>query len=155
MSKYTFAEVSKLQRKPLDEKINTAVRVIGEAFALSKSAVAVAFSGGKDSTVLWHLIRTYYPEMEYYVLFGNTTVEFPESLKFARKLGKEWGSDKAKFIEVLPERLTEDGLKYKAQKEVLQWLIDTGKVNTVLKEDGKLKSTRALEKAINERSKLK
>lgn len=143
----TFREVSREQKKSLDYKIDKAVEVLKEAFALSKSAVSVAFSGGKDSTVLWHLIRTYLPEESYYVIFGNTTVEFPESLKFARRLKKEWGSDKARFIEVLPERIEEDGLKYEAQKETLEWLIETGQVHKVLKNDGKLKSTKALEKS--------
>lgn len=142
-----FKQVSQEQKKPLDYKINKAIEVLREAFSLSKSGVSVAFSGGKDSTVLWHLIRTYFPEASYYVIFGNTTVEFPESLKFAHWLGEEWSSEKVKFIEVLPEELDEDGLKYEAQKETLEWLIYNGKIQELLKKDGKLKSTKALEKA--------
>lgn len=143
----SFSEIIEEQKKDLNYKISVAVDVIAEGFELSKTMPAVAFSGGKDSTVLWHLIRTYFPDKQYAVIFGNTTVEFPESLKFARKLGKEWSSDKVKFYEVRPERLEEDGLKYEAQKEVLEWLIKEGRVNEVLKEDGKLISTRTLEKA--------
>lgn len=142
----TFREVSEEQKKPLDYKIEKAVETLKQAFSLSKSAVAVAFSGGKDSTVLWHLIRTYLPEARYYVIFSNTTVEFPESLKFARELGEKWSSDKVTFVETLPERLDEDGLKYEAQVETLKWLIDRGGVDEVLKADGKLKSTRTLER---------
>ncbi len=144
---YTFKEVMEEQKKPLDYKIQKAVEAVAEGFRLSRGAVGVAFSGGKDSTVLWHLIRTYFPDAEYNVIFGNTTVEFPESLAFARKLGKEWGSDKVHFYEVLPECLEEDGLKYGAQQETLEWLIREGRVGEVLKEDGKLKSTRSLEMA--------
>lgn len=143
----SFSEVSQEQKKDLDYKINKAVEVLKEAFSLSKSTVSLAFSGGKDSTVLWHLIRTYLPEASYYVIFGNTTVEFPESLKFAHKLGAEWSNDKVRFIEVLPDRLEEDGLKYEAQKETLEWLIQNDRIGEVLKTDGKLKSTRTLEKA--------
>lgn len=144
---YTFKEVMEEQKKPLDYKIQKAVEAVAEGFRLSRGAVGVSFSGGKDSTVLWHLIRTYFPDAEYNVIFGNTTVEFPESLAFARKLGKEWGSDKVHFYEVLPECLEEDGLKYGAQQETLEWLIREGRVGEVLKEDGKLKSTRSLEMA--------
>lgn len=140
----TFSEIIAEQKKTLDYKIEKAVSVLKEAFALSKTKPSVAFSGGKDSTVLWHLIRTYLPEESYYVIFGNTTVEFPESLRFARQLGREWSNDKVEFIEVLPERLTEDELKYEAQKEVLEWLIAEGRVGEVLKADGKLKSTKTL-----------
>lgn len=144
---YTFKEVAGEQKKPLDYKIQKAVGAIAEGFRLSKGAVGVAFSGGKDSTVLWHLIRTHFPDAEYHVIFGNTTVEFPESLKFARKLGGEWSDEKVRFHEVLPDKLEEDGLKYEAQKEVLEWLVEEGRVGEVLKDDGKLKSTRKLEKA--------
>lgn len=144
---YTFKEVAEEQKKPLDYKIQKAVEAIAEGFRLSKGAVGLAFSGGKDSTVLWHLVRTYFPDAAYHIIFGNTTVEFPESIAFARKLGKEWSSDKVQFHEVLPEKLEEDGLKYEAQKEVLEWLILEGRIRKVLKEDGKLKSTRALEMA--------
>lgn len=143
---YTFKEVMEEQKKPLDYKIQKAVENIGKAFELSKGAVGVAFSGGKDSTVLWHLIRTHFPDAKYHVIFGNTTVEFPESLKFARKLGEEWSNENVQFHEVLPDRLSEDGLKYEAQKEVLEWLIQEGRIDEVLKEDGKLKSTVSLEK---------
>lgn len=142
----TFKDIIAEQKKDLNYKINQAVKVLKKAFSLSKTKPSIAFSGGKDSTVLWHIIRTYFPEESYYVIFGNTTVEFPESLKFARKIGSEWSNDKVEFIEVLPERLQEDELKYAAQKEVLEWLIKEGRVKEVLKEDGKLKSTKSLEK---------
>lgn len=135
------------QKKPLEYKIGKAVAAIGEAFVLSKVAVALAFSGGKDSTVLWHLVKTHFPEKEYHVIFGNTTVEFPESLAFARKLGEEWADEKVRFYEVLPGKLAEAGLKYEAQKEVLEWLVEEGRVDEVLKDDGRLKSTRTLERA--------
>lgn len=143
---YTFKEIIEAQKQPLDYKIHAAVEAIGEGFKRSKSAVGVAFSGGKDSTVLWHLIRTYFPDAKYHVIFGNTTVEFTESLKFARKLGEEGSNENVQFHEVLPGKLTEDGLKYEAQKEVLDWLIQEGRIDEVLKEDGKLKSTGTLEK---------
>lgn len=141
----TFAEVAAEQRKPLEYKIERAVEAIEDGFKKRKNMAAVAFSGGKDSTVLWHLIRQYFSYETYAVIFGNTTVEFPESLKFARKLGKEWSSERVGFFEVLPERTEEDGLKYEAQREVLEWLIKTEKIKEVLKADGKLKSTKALE----------
>lgn len=144
---YTFKEVIEEQKQSLDYKIEKAVEAIAEAFELSKGAVGLAFSGGKDSTVLWHLVRTHFSDKKYHVIFGNTTVEFPESLKFARKLGREWCNENVQFHEVLPEKLAEDGLKYEAQKEVLEWLAKEGRVKEVLKADGKLKSTRTLEKA--------
>lgn len=143
-----FKDFDRLVARPLEEKIEEAVGIIREAISLSKHQIALAFSGGKDSTVLWHILRTHCPDCNPYVIFGNTGIEYPESLQFARKLGKEWGGDR--FREARPEKLEEDGLKYEAQKEVLEWLVREGRVNEVLKPDGKLKSTKTLENAATE-----
>lgn len=143
----SFKEIIAEQKKPLDYKIEMAKKAIQRGFDVCRSQAAIAFSGGKDSTVLWHLIKTYFPEQHERtaVIFGNTGVEYPESLKFARGLGKEWGGDN--FYEATPERLKKDGLKYEAQKQVLEHLVDTGEISKVLKPDGKLKTTQALERA--------
>lgn len=130
-------------KKPLDYKIQKSVEAIAGGFAVNEHTAAIAFSGGKDSTVLWHLIRTYFPEKTVEIIYGNTGVEFPESLHFARKIGKEWGGEH--FHETKLSRTKEEGLKYKAQREVLDWLIQEGRIGEVLKADGKLKSTRTLE----------
>lgn len=142
----SFLDIHAEQRKPLDYKIQKAIESIKDGFDGCQSCSALAFSGGKDSTVLWHLIRTHFPVQaaNMTVIFGNTGVEYPESLKFARELGSEWGGEN--FIEATPERLKKDGLKYEAQCEVLEWLIAEGRVSEVLKADGKLKTTEALEK---------
>ena len=138
-----YIDIHQEFKKPLQYKIDKAVEVIKEAFELSKHTPAIAFSGGKDSTVLWHIIRTYFSEKDYKVIFGNTGVEYPESLKFARKLGKEWGGKN--FYETKPDHTKHEGLKYQAQKETLEWLISENRVAEVLKADGKLKNTRTLE----------
>ena len=140
----TFKKIHQEFKKPLDYKIEKAVEAIASGFAVSIHNTAIAFSGGKDSTVLWHLIRTHFPEKHPYIIFGNTGVEYPESLKFARSLGKEWGGEYFKETEL--SRTAEEGLKYQAQREVLAWLIKEGRVREVLKADGKLKSPRALER---------
>ena len=56
----SFSDLAKEQAKDLDYKINTAVDAIKTAFDVCKHRAAIAFSGGKDSTVLWHLIRQHY-----------------------------------------------------------------------------------------------
>lgn len=143
----SFSEIASEQKKPLAYKIEAAVRAIESGYDVCQSKAAIAFSGGKDSTVLWHLIKTHFAECHAntIVIFGNTGVEYPESLKFARELGREWGG--VNFHEARPDRLKKDGLKYAAQVEVLEYLIETGEVGKVLKADGKLKTTKALERA--------
>jgi len=142
-----YKQIFDEQKKPLDYKIRKAIEAIQHGFSICQSRSALAFSGGKDSTVLWHIIRTHFPRQSapMAVIFGNTGVEYPESLKFARELGAEWGGDS--FIEATPERLKQDGLKYAAQCEVLEYLVETGSIGKILKADGKLKNTQALEKA--------
>ena len=58
----TYKELEAAQALPLHDKIESAVRAIESGFAVNRHTAAIAFSGGKDSTVLWHLIRTYFPE---------------------------------------------------------------------------------------------
>jgi len=140
-----FTDIIAAQKLPLGEKIRIAVEQIGEGFAASAHNQAVAYSGGKDSLVLLDLICTHFPDRKPYVIFGNTGIEFPESLKFARESGKRYVGER--FVEARPAKLEKDGLKYAAQVEVLKWLVESGCVRDVLKDDGKLKSTDALERA--------
>jgi 3'-phosphoadenosine 5'-phosphosulfate sulfotransferase (PAPS reductase)/FAD synthetase len=142
--KVTYDELNAMQKWPLADKIIHAVAAIKEGIAVSKHHMAIAFSGGKDSTVLWWLIRTFFPDTHPYIIFGNTGVEYPESLLFARKLGKEWGGEL--FYEARPEKLEKDCLKYEAQREVLAWLSQAGRLGEVLQDDGKLKTTETLER---------
>jgi len=133
------------QKRDLDYKIAMARRVIGEAF--DRAAVpALAFSGGKDSTVLLDLVRRFFPEYlpSLIVIYGNTGVEYPECVKFARRIAKEWRLD---FHEARPGRTSRPGFKYDGQRRIWQRLIDDGSIGQVLKGDGKLKSTLALERA--------
>lgn len=44
--------------------------------------VYVSFSGGKDSTVLLHMVREMYPDVE--AVFVNTGLEYPEIQKFVK-----------------------------------------------------------------------
>ncbi len=141
----SFKDLEAEQKQPLDYKEQVAIDIIGRGLQFSKHQVAIAFSGGKDSTVLWDLIRKHFPQAEPWIIFGNTGVEYPESLKFARKLGREWGGER--FVEARPAKTEKVGLKYPAQREVMDWLIAQGRIWEVLKEDGKLKSTDAMERA--------
>ena len=147
MSYISFRDLEKEQARDLDYKIGKAVDAVKEALAVCRHRPALAFSGGKDSTVLWHLIRTHFPtEAERMaVIYGNTGVEYPECVRFSRRMAREWGC--GNFHEATPAKTGRPGLKYAAQQEVLQHLIDAGRVQEVLKDDGKLKTTGTLEAA--------
>lgn len=79
----TREELKTLQALPLDVKIaKTQQRIREWVKAFTPDGCYVAFSGGKDSTVLLHLVRKMYPQIE--AVFVNTGLEYPEIQKFAK-----------------------------------------------------------------------
>lgn len=60
----------------------------------------IAFSGGKDSTVLLDLVRRGHPEIP--AVFSNTGLEFPEIVQYVRTVpGVTWLKPKRKFKDVI------------------------------------------------------
>lgn len=143
----SFRDLELEQTRDLDYKEQDAIKAIASALAVCRHRPAIAFSGGKDSTVLWHIIRRNFPEWANViaVIYGNTGIEYPECVKFSRRMAKEWCS--GNFYETVPAKTEAEGLKYSAQQEILQYLIAEGRVHEVLKDDGKLKTTGTLEAA--------
>lgn len=90
-SSYSFKEINTYTKElSLETKERISVEVIKRALKLCRHKAAIAFSGGKDSEVVADLIERYFPEefKTVHCIFGNTGIEFPESLKFARKYGR-------------------------------------------------------------------
>lgn len=76
-------ELKLLQNYPLELKVEkTKLRIIEWVSYYGEENVYVSFSGGKDSTVLLHIVRSLYPEVE--AVFSNTGLEFPEIVKFVK-----------------------------------------------------------------------
>lgn len=67
---------------PLDIKIKLTKHRIKEWYSYWRGNVYVSFSGGKDSLVLLHLVRSLYPDVV--AVFSNTGLEFPEMVKFVK-----------------------------------------------------------------------
>jgi len=64
-----------------EELIKQAIERYGEH-------IVVACSFGKDSIVVLHMALKYDPNIK--VMFNNTGVEFPETIKYKNKIVKEW-----------------------------------------------------------------
>jgi len=79
----TKDDLIKMQSVPLEIKILMTQRRIREwVTEFGTDGVYVSFSGGKDSTVLLHLVRELYPDVE--AVFVNTGLEYPEIQRFVR-----------------------------------------------------------------------
>lgn len=79
MEKFGLAQ---RQHLTLHQKIELSKRRIREWYKHFNGDVYVAFSGGKDSTVLLNLVRELYPNVP--GVFFDTGLEFPEIRKFVK-----------------------------------------------------------------------
>lgn len=81
--------------KTLEEKIKKSKQIILEAAKKWKNKeICIAWTGGKDSTVLLHLIKTVFKnKIPFLVMFNDSTLEFPEVYQFVKKIKKDWHLD--------------------------------------------------------------
>lgn len=100
--------VGDLGRKWLLRKTDYAKAMIKDLYGVLGGPVAVGFSGGKDSTVILHLARQVVPHDDLIAVFCNTTVEFPETVKFTLELFKRWN---VRHIVARPELSFWEGVK--------------------------------------------
>ena len=75
-------QLTQFQGLPLEVKIEKSKLRIREWYENFDGNVHVSFSGGKDSTVLLHLVRSLYPEVP--GVFSDTGLEFPEIRAFVK-----------------------------------------------------------------------
>jgi 3'-phosphoadenosine 5'-phosphosulfate sulfotransferase (PAPS reductase)/FAD synthetase len=77
-------QLKQRQGLSLDIKIKMSLRRIRIFYDNHLGSVYVAFSGGKDSTVLLHLVRSLFPDVP--AVFINTGLEYPEVIDFVRHI---------------------------------------------------------------------
>lgn len=81
MGKHEAWELKQMQSLPLEAKIRMTQRRIRDWYDYWNGMVYVSFSGGKDSTVLKHIVDSMFDDVP--ALFVNTGLEYPEIQKFA------------------------------------------------------------------------
>lgn len=118
--------------KNLEEKIKKAHQVIKKAHKeYPKNKTVVAWTGGKDSTVLLHLIQTAFKgTIPFPVMFNDSTMEFKEVYDFVKKLTKDWNLN----LTIIPhskEELDEfHKTKDKARQKELSRIMKVTAINT-------------------------
>lgn len=80
----TIEELRQMQALPLEAKIVKTQKRIKDWYDHYDGEVYLAFSGGIDSTVLRHLIKTTVGVYDVPSVFVNTGLEFPEIQKFVK-----------------------------------------------------------------------
>lgn len=81
VNKHMPYDLAQMQAVPLEGKIIMTQQRIRQWYEYWDGKVYVSFSGGKDSTVLKHIVDSMYDDVP--ALFVNTGLEYPEIQKFA------------------------------------------------------------------------
>lgn len=90
------------QTLPLELKERLSLIKIKEYSHYFGGKVYISFSGGKDSTVLLHLVRRAFPDIE--AVFIDTGLEFPEIRNFVKTIDNvTWLKPKKSFKQVLED----------------------------------------------------
>ena len=84
MNKHSAGDLAQMQSLPLDAKIRMTKMRIQQWYEAFDGNVYVSFSGGKDSTVLLHIARSIYPDIE--AVFVDTGLEYPEIREFVKSI---------------------------------------------------------------------
>ena len=133
--RHQASDLPQYQSLPLSGKISIAKNRIRQWYEHWDGQVYVAFSGGKDSTVLLHLVREMYDDVP--AVYCDTGLEYPEIRQFAlshnnvipvrpkmrfdeviRKFGYPlFGKEIAKTINESRKIVSEDDKRYKYQRE--------------------------------------
>ncbi len=103
--KITQEELLYRQSLPLQDKIDMSCEKIEQWYNYWEGQVYVAFSGGKDSTVLLDLVRnkTFIPDAKLIpACFSDTGLEYPEIRDFVKNIDNVvWEKPKMNFREVI------------------------------------------------------
>lgn len=100
-NRHNIGDLQQMQSLPLSAKITMSKRRIREWYDYWNGEVYVSFSGGKDSTVLKHLVENTPGVYDVPVVFVDTGLEYPEVRKFATERADVVIRPEMRFDEVI------------------------------------------------------
>lgn len=109
-NKHMPYDLKQMQSLPLEAKIRMTQERIRQWHEYWDGQVYVSFSGGKDSTVLKHIVDGMYNDVP--ALFVNTGLEYPEIQKFVKDIKEgKWDCFNSDVEIVRPEMRFDEVLK--------------------------------------------
>lgn len=97
---HTKERLKELQALSLERKVQITQSRIIEWYKHYNGQVYVSFSGGKDSTVLLHIARQLFPDIE--AVYVDTGLEYPELREFVKSIDNvTWLKPEMNFRQVL------------------------------------------------------
>ena len=84
--KNKFVEANKIRFNYITEEAITYIQSYKDRYDINE--MLVSFSGGKDSTVTSHLVSTALGTNKVLHIFGDTTLEFPQTLEYRKSFNK-------------------------------------------------------------------
>lgn len=97
---HTKERLKELQALPLERKVQITQSRIIEWYKYYNGQVYVSLSGGKDSTVLLHIARQLFPDIE--AVYVDTGLEYPELREFVKSIDNvTWLKPEMNFRQVL------------------------------------------------------
>ncbi len=91
-------ELKEKVERPFTQKLLETNGMIASNLMNYKNKIAVAWSGGKDSTIVLYLVRQLCPDIP--VIFNNTGIEYPETIHFVQQVKRLWNLN---LFEVKPQ----------------------------------------------------
>ncbi len=97
--KSLFVEANRSRFDEITEEATRSVQKYVDRYSIED--MMVSFSGGKDSTVTSHIVRTALGSNDILHVFGDTTLEFPYTLEYKKRFNRRESNNEASGVKVL------------------------------------------------------
>ena len=105
--KVTAEDLKRRQAFPLDIKVKLTQERVTEFYEKLHGLTYIAFSGGKDSTVLLDIVKRMYPDVP--AVYCDTGVEDPDARRFALSKADKVLKPRRSFREVIEAQVRVSG----------------------------------------------